>query len=310
VIVLTALTYQVRVTMFSRSFVLHILSRDCPKHFLKPLSRPSRYFSSGAARHAILPKSAEPRVPSQSKPGLRLKLPPYKNEVALKFAERRPESLGTLQRKVVKQGNIELYRAPSHISYRAGAYGIAAFCFVYSAYHCYITFLGPKSQLPIWQKTLFGGISVAMSALGAVFVFKTSRLVRTLTAVNSHGRTYLRFTVRSMIPFRKPWEFEVSPSQVTFTRQAVVSADGMASLNRQRAHSQNVMSEVNFFKAPLKKLSFGFWRIFRSVRQLFTEEGIVLLEVEGQKGSFRMDLHGFVSEDLRLLGNPIRTKYL
>jgi hypothetical protein len=307
--VLTALTYQVRVTMFSRSFVLHVLSRNCPKHSLKPLSHPtlrsvSRYFSSGAARHATLPKSAEPRVPSLSKLDL-----PYKNETTLKFAERRPESLGRLQRKVVKQGSITLFKAPPHASYKIGAYGIAAFCFVYSAYHCYITFLGPKSQLPMWQKMLFGGISVAMSVLGAVFVLKTSRLVKTLTAVNSHGRTYLRFAVRSMIPFRKPWEFEVSPGQVTFTRQAVVSPDGLASLNRQRTHNQNLMSEISFFKAPLKKLNFGFWRIFRSVRQLFTEEGIVLLEVEGQKGSFRMDLHGFVSEDLRLLGNPFRVKY-
>jgi len=295
--------------MFSRSFVLQVLSRDCPKHSLKPLSRPtlwsvSRYFSSGAARHATLPKSAELRVPSQSKLDL-----PYKNEVTLKFAERRPKSLGRLQRKVVNHGDIALFRAPSHTSYKIGAYGIAAFCFVYSAYHCYITFIGPKSQLPIWQKTLFGGISVAMSVMGAVFILKTSRLVKTLTAVNSHGRAYLRFTVRSMIPFRKPWEFEVSPDQVTFTRQAVVSADGLASLNRQWTHNRKVMSEISFFRTPLKKLNFGFWRIFRSVRQLFTEEGIVLLEVGGQKGSFRMDLHGFASEDLRLLGNPFHVKY-
>lgn len=52
-------------------------------------------------------------------------------------------------------------------------------------------------------------------------------------------------------------------------------------------------------------MRFLFWEFFRSVRQIFTQEDFVFVEVEGQNGAFKMDSNGFVSKDFAYLGHPV-----
>lgn len=183
---------------------------------------------------------------------------------------------------------------------------MAAFCFTYAVYNSNITFRDPKFPLPVWQQALFGGICVIMSIMGTVFLFKTNRLIRTITAVNSNGKISIRFAVRNFIPFLKPIQFDAVPHQIIFSRRLVVSPDSVGPMAAERrAHSQAV-SEMSFFKAPFKKISLALFRVFSSTRRLFTQEGFVYVEVEGRKGDLRMDVNGFVSEDLFLVGNPVK----
>ncbi|EAW09421.1 uncharacterized protein ACLA_036240 [Aspergillus clavatus NRRL 1] len=281
--------------MFARSFAFRAFTQQCYGSSIPLRSNlPStwRYLSSSVprAKAVVKPKAARSPVRT-SQPA----------EETLKFAGRRPEGFGKLERKVAKEGNILLFKAPSHRTYVLGAYGIAAFCFAYSVYNSNIVFRDPIVPLPMWQQGLFGGICVMMSVMGTVFLVKTSRLINSVNAINLNGKTYLRFSVRSMVPFRKPYEVDVLPRQVAFSRRLVVSPD---SLHPEVAQT-TPPKKVSIYRAPLTKMSQLLWKLFRSVRQLFTQEDFILMEIEGQKGVFRMDSAGYVSEDFLVLGNPL-----
>ncbi|KAF9892885.1 hypothetical protein FE257_000474 [Aspergillus nanangensis] len=264
-----------------------------------------RFFTSSAPRTKVAskakrqPKIAQPPAQAKSYPPL---------EDSLKFAGRRPEGFGKLERKVAKEGQVLLFKAPSHRSYVLGAYGITAFCFAYSVYNSNAVFRDPVVPLPMWQQGLFGGICVMMSVMGTVFLVKTGRLIRTVNAVNVNNQTVLRFTVRSIVPFKKPYEFDAMPRQIAFSRRLVVTSDSVFSRTQSPGSdpSQTIEApKVSIYRAPLTKMSVLLYRLFRSVRQLFTQEDFILLEIEGQNGVFRMDSGGYVSEDFLAVGNPV-----
>lgn len=291
--------------MFARSPALRIFLQQCPRGYTSPAPHCPppvwRYFTTSASRAKGPTKIKKPKaVKSSPQP----KANPEPEET-LKFAGRRPEGFGKLERKVAKEGNILLFKAPSHRSYVLGAYGITAFCFAYSVYNSNAVFRDPIVPLPMWQQGLFGGICVMMSVMGTVFLFKTGRLIRAVNAVEVNGQAYLRFTVRSMMPFKKPYEFDALPRQIAFSRRLVVTKDSMQRMQNPQIGEATQQPQVSIYKAPLKKMSILMWRLFRSVRQLFTQEDFILLEVEGQKGVFRMDSAGYVSEDFLVIGNPV-----
>jgi hypothetical protein len=263
----------------------------------------SRSFSSLSTRCA---KSAAKRVPSQTNSTSRSKVG-IPDEETLKFAGRRPRGLGLLERKVAQQGSVVLFEAPPQRGYIIGAYSIAAFAFTYAVYNSHVIFRDPKTQQPKWVQIFWGGMCVLMSMAGTVFISKTSRLVKAVTAVHLNGATYLRFSVRRMLPFRKPIQFDVLPRQIVFSRKLIVDPNRVTAEGGVKAREH--ISQVSFFKAPLKRLNYAFFRMFLVVRQLFTGEDFILLEVQGKKGAFRMDSNGFVSDDLLFLGNPVSVKY-
>ncbi|BCR93950.1 uncharacterized protein AKAW2_10996A [Aspergillus luchuensis] len=296
--------------MFARPFTLRAFAQQCPRSTLSSVLESSspawRYFSSSASRTKAASKT------QQIKPKVVRTAP----EDSLKFAGRRPEGFGKLERKVAKEGEIVLFRAPSQRGYVLGAYGIAGFCFAYAVYNSNAVFRDPLIPLPMWQQALFGGICVTMSVMGTVFLFKTTRLIRAIRAVNVNGHTHLRFTVRSVVPFRKPYEFDALPRQIAFSRRLVISPDSSPDMllesipdapgiAGERTVAQGEQAKVSFFKAPFKRMSMSMWRLFRSVRQIFSQEDFILLEVEGQKGVLRMDSGGYVSQDFMLVGNPV-----
>lgn len=288
--------------MLSRPFA-RAFSQPCSRN-VRPgirLSSPTwRYFSSSLSR-----------TKAQQSPAKTAK--PYSPEETLKFAGRRPEGFGKLERKTALEGTLLLFKAPSHRSYIFGAYSLAAFCFSYSVYNSNIVFRDPIAPFPMWYQGLFGGICVVMSVMGTVFLSKTGRVVKSVNAIHTNGRTYLRFSVRSMLPFRRPYEFDALPRQIAFSRRLVVSPDALKQQQQQQQQVEAVQdakkpSEWDLMKAPARKISVGLWKIFTNIRKLFTQEDFILLEVEGQKGVFRMDSGGYVSEDFLVIGNPLSLK--
>lgn len=284
--------------MLARSFASRAFSQQCPRNVRPGIRLPCptwRYFSSSIARtKAQQPsKVAKPPTPEET----------------LKFAGRRPEGFGKLERKAAKEGNLVLFKSPSHRSYIIGAYSLAAFCFGYTVYNSNIVFRDPIRPVPMWYQGLFGGICVVMSVMGTVFLSKTGRLVKSVNAIYSNGRTRLRFSIRSMIPFRKPYEFDALPRQIAFSRRLVVSPEFLKRTQQpEAAQGAKPSSEWEVMKAPAKKISVTLWKIFTNIRKLFTQEDFILLEVEGQQGVFRMDSSGYVSEDFLAVGNPVSLK--
>ncbi|KAL4783516.1 hypothetical protein BJX76DRAFT_329606 [Aspergillus varians] len=297
--------------MFARPFAFRALAQPFPKSSLSPgfysHNATWRYFSSSVSRTKAASKVKQPQkqIPfREAKPSSQPK-GPAESEETLKFAGRRPMGFAKLERKVAQEGELILFKAPSHRSYVFGAYGIAFFCFAYSVYNSNAVFRDPVVTLPMWQQGLAGGICVVMSVMGTVFLVKTGRLIRTVKAVSSNGQAYLRFTVRRTIPFRKPLEFDVLPRQIAFSRRLVVSPDAHRG---EQTQAQASSETASILKAPSEQLSKLLYRIFRSVRQIFTQEDFILLEVKGQKGLFRMDSAGYVSPDFLVIGNPVMVK--
>ncbi|KAJ5718233.1 hypothetical protein N7488_003879 [Penicillium malachiteum] len=217
-------------------------------------------------------------------------------------------SVGRLALKVAREGEVVLFRAPSHRTYIISAYGLSAFCFAYALFNSYDVFTDSKIERPMWQKGLFGGICITMSAMGTLFIVRTGHLVRNIKAVKTGvNQTKIQFAVRRMIPFTKPYQLEVLPSEVSIARRLVVSED---SRQRFENDSKKIGSadepQPGFLKAPVKGLSTGLWKMFMSMRQIFTGEDFILLSVEGQHQSLRVDSNGFVSDDFLALGNPVQ----
>ncbi|OJJ99388.1 hypothetical protein ASPACDRAFT_79285 [Aspergillus aculeatus ATCC 16872] len=285
----------------TRPSAFRAFAQQCPRSTFSSNFQTSspvwRFFSYSAPRAKAAVKAKKPVAPQP-----KVQEPA---EDTLRFAGRRPAGSGRLAAKVAKEpkGELMLFQAPSHRSYVLGAYGITAFCFAYSVYNSNITFRDPIAPLPMWQKVTFGSICVMMSVMGTVFMAKTNKLIRTVKAVNKNGEAYIRFTVRSFIPFRKPYEFDALPRQVAFARRLVISPDAASKRSTIQQSAQ-----VSFFRQPLKKMSMMFYKTFRAIRQLFTGEDFILIEVDGQKGEFRMDAAGYVSQDFLSVGNPVTVR--
>ncbi|KAL2846927.1 hypothetical protein BJY01DRAFT_212867 [Aspergillus pseudoustus] len=302
--------------MFARPFALRALERSCPN--LAPpsgfyTSTPTwRFFSSSIARTKAATKLKQPQnqILSQTPKSSATTQPKIASqaEETLKFAGRRPQGFAKLERKVAKEGELVLFKAPSQRSYLLGAYGLTAFCFAYSIYNSNLVFRDPVIVMPMWQQGLAGGICVMMSVMGTVFLSKTLRLIKTVKGVTLNGQTYIRFSIRRMIPFRKPYEVDVLPGQIAFTRRLVVSPEAMRG-ERVSLHMESPgPSSMSIMKAPLKAMSKLLWRFFRAIRQIFTSEDFILLEIQGQKGTFRLDSGGYVSPDFLVIGNPLAVK--
>lgn len=210
---------------------------------------------------------------------------------------------------VSRQGEVELYKAPSHRAYILSAYGVSALCFSWAIYHSTTYLRDTQLPLPTWQKGMFAGICVLTSAMGTLFFIRTSHLIKRITATSSDGRMQLNFTVRHLVPFMKPYRFQAHPSQMEFKRKLVLSPDSIKRYQKDQMHIGGDQGPPpKFFKAPVQTVSVSLWRLFQSVRQVFTSEDFIMLEVQGQKGTLRMDSKGFVAPEFLLIGDPVSRK--
>jgi hypothetical protein len=199
-----------------------------------------------------------------------------------------------------------LFKAPTNRVYVLSAYGLFAGCILFAVYHAETYVANPELSQPTWMKALMAGVCVVTSGLGVIAVGRTQNLVRKITAFHSKGHTYIRFRVRRLVPFLKPYTFEVLPSEISFRRQLIVSPEGAARYERDSMKlGRTDQPQKSILKAPIELLSRGIWGVFMSVRQLFFQEDFILLEVDG-KGVFRVDCNGIVTEDFLALGNPVK----
>lgn len=267
---------------------------------------PWRSFATSSPRYAGLkqPKRT-PRVVAQpsAQPPAQPAAPSIRASVPFKDAG----NLGKLNIKVARLGEVLLFKSPKKRVYILSAYGLFAVCMAFSVYHAetYVANEDPRLRQPAWVKAMMGGVCIIMSGLGVVALSRTHNIVRQMTAFHSK-HTYLRFEVRRLVPFMKPRTFEVLPSQVSFRRRLIVSPQGAARYERDSMRVGSTdQPKKSVFKAPIEALSRTCWGAFMSVRQLFTQEDFILLEVDG-RGIFRVDSNGVLTEDFLALGNPVK----
>ena len=212
--------------MSARTPAFSIFWRQCLQSPMRPgfqmnSASSLRYFNSSAPRYKA--KGVARTVDSAW-------------QAASPYGNKNPRALAKLQTKVIKAGQVLLFQAPSHRPYVLTAYGLSAFCFAYSIYNSNAVLVDPLIPLPMWQKTLFGGICIMMSVGGTLFIARTGSLVRNIR-------------VKSM---------------------------------------------------PR--------RIFQSVRQLFTNEDFIIVQLAGHKTHFRLDSNGYISDDLLHFGRMVNVK--
>lgn len=286
--------------MSTRQPFLRILWPRCPGAPIRPgfqtyFSSSWRSFASSARRGAATPKQPKRR--------------PQNVASTPKTLNFNKGNIGQLAIKVARQGEVALFEAPSQYAYILSAYGLSAICFGWILLQPQNIFPDSAKTSPAWQRVMLGGVCLTMSVMGTIAINRTSNLIRNIKAVKAQGNLHIRFTVRRMVPFAKPYTFDVLPSQIGFARRLVVSPE---SLERYQSDSIKVGStnepKPKFWKSPVAMLSRGIWRTFISVRQIFTNEDFILLQVEGRRGWFRMDCNGSVAKDFMALGNPVKIR--
>ncbi|KOS39471.1 hypothetical protein ACN38_g9676 [Penicillium nordicum] len=225
-------------------------------------------------------------------------------QAASPYGNKNPRAIAKLQAKVVKAGQVLLFQAPSHRPYILTAYGLSAFCFAYSIYNSNAVLVDPLVPLPMWQKSLFGGICIMMSVGGTLFIARTGSLVKNIRAINSDGRMRVLFSVRSMVPFKKPYQVEVAPGDLSFKRRISVSPETMKRYEDSTKLGRTLETEPTFIRT-VKSMP---RRIFQSVRQLFTNEDFIIVQLAGHKTHFRLDSNGYISDDLLHFGRMVNVK--
>lgn len=308
--------------MFSRALLGRYASPQfsrCSAHKSpEPILRPnSRFFSCLNRLQAPKKKRAPSSVKTSKPPKPSSTLPrPLREPSSLPLREPPPGTQSRLARFehfVSKHnGSVVLFKAPSHKGYIFSAYSVAAFCYAYAGFNFYTTSIDPLVAPKVWQQALFGGICIVMAGMGTVFFLRASKLVASVTAIRSQGETRLDLKVRRMVPFLKPLEYSIHPSQLSCSRQIVVppkNPNRTATDTQQEIESQQAVAQTSFLRSPFKKISFSMWKVFINARRLFSQEHFVHLKIDGQRGTFRMDTTGDVSEGFFLLNNLVREGY-
>ncbi|KAJ5463421.1 hypothetical protein N7475_008365 [Penicillium sp. IBT 31633x] len=281
--------------MSARPPTLSIFWRQCLnspfRSAFQANSKPSwRYFTSSTSQYKAkgVPRTVDAPWQASS---------PYGN--------RNPRALVKLQSKVFQAGEVLLYKAPSHRPYILTAYGLSAFCFAYAIYNSNAVLRDPLIPLPVWQKSLFGGICLMMSVGGTLFISRTGSLVKNIKAINSNGRMRVLFTVRSMAPFKKPYQVEAAPGELSFKRRIMVSPE---TRERYEADSSKLGREMETKSTMFQTLKSTPRRMFQSMRQLFTNEDFIIVQLAGHKTHFRVDANGYISDDLLHFGRMVNVK--
>ncbi|KAJ5781054.1 hypothetical protein N7457_006214 [Penicillium paradoxum] len=226
-------------------------------------------------------------------------------QAASPYGNKNPRALAKLQSKVLQGGEVLLYKSPSHRPYVLTAYGLSAFCFAYAVYNSNAVLVDPLIPLPMWQKSLFGGICIMMSVGGTLFISRTGALVRNIKAINRDGRMRVTFTVRSMAPFKKPYEVEVAPGDLSFKRRISVSPETMQRYEEDNTKLGRGLEAKTTLFNTLRSIP---RRAFQSMRQLFTNEDFIIVQLAGHKTHFRLDANGYISDDLLHFGRMVNVK--
>ncbi|RJE24619.1 hypothetical protein PHISCL_03043 [Aspergillus sclerotialis] len=172
-----------------------------------------------------------------------------------------------------------------------------------SGYNAHITFQDPLGPLPTWVKASSAVVSLIASFIGTMLILKTGRLVKSVHTVRSNNQTVVRIFVRRMIPFMKPIQIDAKPLEVSITNQVVMSPEAVRARNVQQ---KSLQTRPSWFKSPLKATSNLSWRIFKTARQIATEEDIITLKLDGKRGLYRMDGNGTVSRELGIFAGGAR----
>ncbi|KUL88270.1 hypothetical protein ZTR_05011 [Talaromyces verruculosus] len=281
--------------MFKRPLTFISSAKPCLQ---TPVFIPSRHFTYQAPRLAkSSARQASKAQPNNTKPANKKpasQQPSHKNVTDIRFIGRKSASLAEIDRKVAQKGEVVLFKSSSQRSYITGAYGIAAFAFGYAVINSSLDYQDTRANLAYWQKSLNIGVCIVMSVMGTVFISRTSRLVRDITAVDIKGKTFLRVRVRSMTPFRRPYTVTVAPNQMLFHERLVAGSP--------MPQAQDL--KISFFRNPLKAINFSLFKTFISIRRIFTQEDFIMMEMQGQKGAYRVGIDGYVSDDLLALASP------
>lgn len=206
-------------------------------------------------------------------------------------------------RTIAQLGNRELFRAPNHRLYLFGSYSLAILAFAMSGYNAHITFQDPLGPLPTWIKASSAVVSIIASFIGTMLILKTGRLVKSVHTVRHNNQAIVRIFVRRMIPFMKPLQIDAKPREVSITNQVVMAPEA---IHARKVQQKSLQARPSWFKAPLKATNNLSWRIFKTARQIATEEDIITLKLDGQRGLFRMDGNGTVSKELGMFTSSTR----
>lgn len=120
-----------------------------------------------------------------------------------------------------------------------------------------------------------------------------------------------------MLPFRllRPRTLEVPPTDITLSSRIYIDLSQTHAMHaaemREYQEKMRDIERTHLMTSPFRKMSYLTWRMFGSLRRVWTREGFVYLQVKGRNGTWKIDRDGgWALDDGRGLDRLVKHKVI
>ncbi|KAI9755374.1 MAG: hypothetical protein M4579_004303 [Chaenotheca gracillima] len=206
-----------------------------------------------------------------------------------------------------------LYQAPPYRAFILGSYAFSFFCFSYAGWNFYQHYLFPPPGLATWVPIAFGVVCIFMTGFGTWLLLGPSRIIRSISAIPLRSPSAHSLTTPRGAPLNLEIElFPVLPG-ISPRRRIIIPpssfnlssrlyqpyADPEAALRyitpREAALAREAeikYDREHIMTVPFRHLSQALFKVFVSLRRVWTREGFTRVFVQGRKGVWKLDAGG------------------
>jgi hypothetical protein len=207
-----------------------------------------------------------------------------------------------------------LYQAPSHTGFIISSYTAGALCITYAVVTFWGSYLYAPSGLAAWIAPAYGGVCIAMVALGGYLILGPTRVVNNITAIptallkNPGARSQasagadltVEVRLRKMfpVPFFPARKLYVRADEISLplplapvdTTMSAAARKAQARLEAYERQQEREYERSHIMTAPFRHASQAFYNLFASLRRAWTRDGFMKLKVKGQV--YKLDITG------------------
>ncbi|KAL8733793.1 MAG: hypothetical protein Q9181_003441 [Wetmoreana brouardii] len=191
-----------------------------------------------------------------------------------------------------------LYQSSSHTTYMVGCYGIGILMFGWVLHSVNQVYNYPPINLAVYLKSLFYGICFIAGGMGVLFILKPFRIIQSIVAVptifpNGARTLHLQIECIRMFPGIRPKTITVPATSIHVSSPLFQERSGGVPLRflKERRLAQERASRLNqgnLFSLPFRQLQFLFWKGWRVVKGVFTNNPFIYLRVQGYNGTWKL----------------------
>jgi hypothetical protein len=204
--------------------------------------------------------------------------------------------------KLYQAGKTSLFKAPSHFAYLLGSWVLSISC-ILGAVFTYSTGLWKTEKSPNLpgtaphQKGLAFFVPVAnlltiftIGMLGSWILVRSVNLVTAIDLIKTAAGTRMRVSVRRPVPIFPQRQIIIAPYDLLLPRN-VIRPSGVPTFAEMPQEGKG-SKPLRFGTWAAKQLSFSLWSFFNGSRKIFTHEGFLITNIQGQTAGLKVDIEG------------------